>query len=321
MARDPYAVLGVEKSASQAEIKRRYRKIAKENHPDLKPGDADAESRFKAASQAYAILGDEDQRAKFDTGEIDAAGQERPPHHFYRPHAETGDGAKYYRHEAHGDFDDLGSVFEDLFGARAQRSGSGGQGFGGQGFGGQGYESGGTMRMRGADARYSLEIDFLEAARGATKRVTMPDGKALDIRIPPGLADGQTLRLKGKGMPGTGGADAGDALVTVGVRPHPHFTRAGDDIHLELPISLREAVLGAKVTVPTVSGNVTLTIPPNASSGTVLRLKGRGIGAGSQLVTLKVVLPKKADPALKTFLEENPAVAADDPRAGEGLAS
>lgn len=305
MANDPYDVLGVEKSASQAEIKRRYRTIAKDNHPDLKPGDSDAETRFKAASQAYAILGDEEQRAKFDSGEIDAAGQERPPHHFYRPHAESGDGAKYYRHEAHGDFNDLGSVFEDLFGDRARAGRTG--------------PSGRTVRMKGADTRYSLDVDFLEAASGATKRVTMPDGKALDIRIPPGLADGQSLRLKGKGMPGIGGADHGDALVTVAVRAHPHFTRKGDDIHLTLPINLREAVLGAKVTVPTVTGNVTLTIPPNTSTGAVLRLKGRGIGTGNQLVTLNVMLPKEDDPALKAFLEENPAVAADSPRDGGGF--
>ncbi len=314
MALDPYKVLGVGKDADQDEIKRKYREIAKKNHPDLNPGDEAAEARFKEASQAYDIVGDPEKRAKFDKGEIDASGQERPEQQYYRHYAESDPSGKYHRYETFSDIGDMGDVFDDLFGGR--RGARAGRGPGGAGAGG------GGIRMRGADARYQLTVDFLEAANGAKRRVTMPDGRNLDINIPKGLEDGQTLRLKGQGQPGIGGGPAGDALVTVSVTPHKHFERRGRDIHLTLPVTLREAVLGAKVKVPTIGGTVTLTIPEDSNTGDVLRLKGRGVApasgaAGDQLVTLKVVLPKKADDALKAFLRDRPDDA-EDPRAGMG---
>lgn len=313
MALDPYEVLDVAKDAPQDEIKRKYREIAKKNHPDLNPGDAAAEARFKEASQAYDILGDPERRAKYDSGEIDAGGQERPEPQFYRQYAEADPSGKYHRYETFSDFGDLGGVFDDLFGGRRGRP--------------RGSPGGGTeFRMRGVDARYHLTVDFLEAANGAKRRVTMPDGRSLDINIPKGLRDGQTLRLKGQGRPGMGGGAAGDALVTVTVEPHRFFERRGDDIHLVLPVTLHEAVLGARIKVPTIGGPVSLTIPANSNSGDVLRLKGRGVhpaggsseGApGDQYVTLKIVLPDTPDDALKAFLHDHPARDAD-PRKGMG---
>lgn len=300
MALDPYKLLGVSKDASQDEIKRKYREIAKKNHPDLNPGDAAAETRFKEANQAYDILGDAEKRAKFDRGEIDATGQERPEQQYYRQYAESDPSGKYHRRSSYSDMEGLGGVFDDLFGGRRGRRTSGG----------------GNIRMRGADARYQLTVGFMEAVNGAKRRVTMPDGRTLDINIPKGFKDGQTLRLKGQGQPGVGGGSAGDALVTVTVGPHPYFERRGDDIHVTLPITVHEAVLGAKVKVPTIGGAVTLTIPENANSGDVLRLKGRGVTpasgqAGDQYVSLKIVLPDQADDALKTFLREHPNTAFD----------
>lgn len=301
MAADPYQVLDIEKTASADEIKRKYREIAKKNHPDLNPGDAAAEARFKEASQAYDILGDEDKRAKFDRGEIDASGQERPEQHFYRQYAENDASGKYHRYETFGDAGDLGGVFDDLFGA------------------GRGRRGGGQIRMKGGDARYHLNVGFLEAAMGEKRRVTMPDGRAMDISIPRGLKDGQTLRLKGQGQPGIGGGPPGDAYVTITVDPHPHFERRGDDVHLTLPITLHEAVLGAKVTVPTIGGAVTLTVPENSNSGDTLRLKGRGIdpaggkSAGDQYVTLKIVLPSEPDSDLADYLRDHPGPP-QDPR-------
>ena len=304
MARDPYEVLGVAKSASDEEIKRQYRKIAKENHPDLHPGDPEAERRFKEASQAYDILGDDEKRARFDRGEIDASGQERPEAHFYRPYAESGSGAKYRHYENADEFADLGSVFDDLFGDH------------------RGAPGGGTrtyrefrVRRRGADVHYTLDIGFLDAAKGAARRVTMADGATLDLKIPAGTKDGQVLRLKGKGQPGQEGGESGDALVSVRVGSHPYFHRDGDDIHLTLPVSIREAVLGTKIRVPTIDGPVTMTVPPNSSSGDVLRLKGRGVRQGNQFVTLEIRTPSPPDAELKAFLEDNPDAGGGDPRA------
>jgi DnaJ-class molecular chaperone len=304
MARDPYQVLGIDKSASGEEIKRQYRKIAKENHPDLHPGDQEAERRFKEASQAYDILGDEEKRARFDRGEIDSSGQERPETHYYRPYAESGSGAKYRHYEDAGEFADLGSVFEDLFGDRRASPGGGTRTF---------HEF--RVRRRGADVHYTLDVGFLDAARGTDRRVTMADGTTLDLKIPAGTKDGQILRLKGKGQPGQEGGENGDALVSVRVGSHPWFRREGDDIHLTLPVSIREAVLGAKLRVPTIDGPVTMTVPANSSGGDVLRLKGRGVKQGNQFVTLQVQAPGTPDEKLKAFLEENPDVAGGNPRA------
>lgn len=287
--KDPYKTLNVSKTASADEIKSAYRGLAKKLHPDLNPGNAAIEQQFKEVSQAYGILGDPEKRRKFDAGQIDASGQETPwKGGYYRQHA--GDSAKYSRYDFGEDID-VGDIFSDLFGGRARR------------------QQQHSVRRKGADVSYAVDVDFLEAAAGATKRIRLGEGKTLDVRIPPGTEDGQSLRLKGQGMPGIGGAPAGDALIEVAVRAHPHFSREGTDITLTLPVSLQEAVLGAAITVPTVAGKVSMKIPAGSNTGTTLRLKGKGVpgrggnAAGDQFVRLEVVLPDRPDDELKRFVE------------------
>lgn len=285
MARDPYEVLGVAKAASADDIKKAYRKLVKQLHPDLHPGDNKAADRFKDVASAYGIVGDEAKRAKFDKGEIDAAGQERPEQRFYREYANQG-GARHYQSNA--GFEDLGGMsdlFSDLFGQAAAAG----------------------ANMRGRNVHYRLEVDFLTAALGGQQRITLPDGKQLGVTIPEGVADGQTLRLKGLGHPGRGSGPAGDALIEIHVRPHAAFERKGDDVASELPITIDEAVLGAKVEAPAISGRVMVTIPKGASSGQTLRLKGKGLKGkrgvvGDQLIRLRIVMPKAIDEELETFM-------------------
>jgi DnaJ-class molecular chaperone len=279
--KDPYETLGVEHSATEADIRKAYRKLAKLHHPDLNPGKAQAEERFKAISAAYALLSDPEQRGRFDRGEIDASGAEKPAaRQFYRDFADAA-GSDKYRPEAAFDPDDLANIFGQAFDRR----------------GGRGFAS------RGADAHYALSVDFMAAANGAVRRLTLPDGRTLDVTIPAGLQNGQVLRLQGQGMPGFGEGPPGDALIEVEVLPHPLFRRQGNDVLLEVPVTLKEAVLGAKIEVPTIKGPVSLTIPANATSGTRLRLKGRGFAGGHQYVDLKVMLPTQAEPELAAFLE------------------
>jgi DnaJ-class molecular chaperone len=297
--RDPYEVLGVERSATDAAITSAYRKLAKKHHPDVNPGKKDAEDTFKEIASAYALLSDKDKRARFDRGEIDASGQEKAPErNFYRGYGDDTGRTKYRTYSGHGagfDPDDLD--LDSIFGAFRQG-----------GFPGEG------SRARGADARYALSVDFIDAAKGAVRRLTLPDGNTLDVTIPAGLKDGQVLRLKGKGQPGFGGGAAGDALIEVSVAPHPVFRREGDDVIVEVPITLKEAVLGAKIAVPTLSGTVNVTVPPNSNSGRRLRLRGRGIKDGHQQVELKVVLPSEPEPELAAFLETWTPRDAEDPR-------
>jgi len=299
MADNPYQMLGVTADASDDEIKKAYRKLAKELHPDLNPGDAAAEERFKKISAAYGIIGDPDKRERFDKGEIDETGQERPEQQYYRQYADDGGGFRYHSTAGYDDFVDL----SDLFGGRGARQRGTAEGF----------------AMRGPDLRYHLEVDFLEAANGAKKRIMLPDGSALDLTVPKGLADGQTLRLKGKGAPGLGEGPPGDALVQVTVRPHAYFVREGDDVKMILPITIDEAVLGGQVDVPTISGKVSLKIPKGSSGGRILRLRGKGITdaksnkAGDQLVELRVVLPETIDPQLEEALSAWKAEHAYDP--------
>jgi DnaJ-class molecular chaperone len=299
MSEDLYATLGVSRDASPAEIKRHYRKLAKELHPDLNPDKPDVADRFKRVSAAYHILSDPERRGRYDRGEIDATGQERPQQHFYRDFAEDPGATRFYTREGFASEEELADVFADLFGGRTR---------------------GPRMRARGADLSYSLPVDFIEAAKGARKRVVM-DGRTLDVTIPAGVRDRQTLRLKGQGMPGFEGGPAGDAYVEVHIQPHAIFERKDNNVHMELPVSLAEAVLGGKVEVPTVDGPVAMTIPKGANTGTTLRLRGRGIvdpksgERGDQYVKLKVVLPKERDAALEDLVRAWAAEHPYDPRA------
>lgn len=308
MADDLYAALGLSKSASEAEIKKAYRRIAKADHPDLNPDPA-AMARFKAASSAYDLLKDAEQRRRYDANEIDEQGQERPQRRYYREHAEAA-GNPYARNYGFESDPDLSGVFSDLFGRR----GGGGAGAGPFGQGGPWGRAGG--QARGQDERYALTVDFLMAARGGKTRITLPDGNGLEVTIPKGVRDGQTIRLKGKGGAGVGGGPAGDAHLAVSVDEHPDFRREGDDIFLTLPITLDEAVLGGKVAVPTIDGPVNVTIPKGATTGQRLRLRGRGIKGADQQVDLKIVMPRQIDDALSRFMEEWRKDHAYDPRAG-----
>ncbi len=310
---DLYAVLGVARDATPEVIRKAYRALAKKNHPDLNPGDAAAEETFKNIQRANDILSDPEKRRQYDAGEIDAEGNETP-RHYYRQQASAGGEQPY--HSSAG-YEDIGDIFADLFREQNARGGAG-----------AGRGRGGNFRTRGADMRYTMEVSFLEAVNGAKRRVTMPDGKSLDITIPAGQRDGQVLRLRGKGAAGIGGGEAGDAYVEIHVAAHPLFERRGDDIHIDLPISLNEAVLGAKVKVPTATGTVAMTIPAGANTGTTLRLRGKGMPAGpagggnagragDQIVTLAVVLPDAPDDELKSFLTEWAERHPYDPRAGK----
>jgi DnaJ-class molecular chaperone len=305
MIDDPYAALGVERGASAEDIRKAYKRLARESHPDLNPGDTGAETRFKAASAAYDLLTDPDKRARFDRGEIDASGQERPERRFYREYAE-GPEATYHTSRGFEDID-LGDVFSDLFGQRGRTRQAG---------------AGGGFAMRGQDLQFGLEIGFLDAVFGASKRIVLPGGGPLEVTIPQGVGDGQTIRLRGKGAPGMGEGPPGDALVTITVAPHPVFRRVGDDIEIELPITLDEAVLGAKVEAPTIEGPVKLTVPKVASSGQVLRLRGRGVKRGEtrgeQRVRLRIVAPPVIDPELEAFFRSWRETHAYDPRKGMG---
>lgn len=293
MADDPYRILGVPASATQDEIRKAYRKLAKALHPDLHPGDDAKLAEFKAVSAAHDLLGDPEKRRRFDAGEIDASGQERPERQYYHHYAGQDAGRRYDPGgmgpgEGVAD-EELADLFAGLFGRR-----------GGGGAGGFARD----LHARGPDLRYHLEVDFIDTVQGARRSVTMPDGQAIEITIPPGLKDGQTLRLRGKGGPGIGQGGPGDALVTIAVRPHPVFTRAGDDIEMELPITFDEAVLGGKVEVPTVTGPVAMTVPKGVSSGHRLRLRGKGMpagkgNAGDQIVRLRIVLPDRIDEAME----------------------
>lgn len=275
---DPYEVLGVARNATDEEIRRAFRKLAKELHPDLNPQDKTASDRFKKVSAAYEILGDPPKRQLFDSGQIDARGEPR------RGYQQSGGGSHF------GGGFGFGDIFEEMFSSR---------------------RNGGAARTsfvrRGSDVRYTLEVDFVEAVTGVKKRVTLPEGGVLDLSVPEGVNDGQVLRLKGKGGPGAGGAEAGDALVEIKVRPHPKFRRVDNDIHLDLPVTIDEAVLGGKIEVGTINSRVQLTLPKGTSGGRVFRLKGKGVRnrqtgqTGDQLVTVRIVLPAEIDDELSYF--------------------
>ena len=297
---DPYKTLGLTSSASDAEIKKAYRKLVRTSHPDINPDDPQADTKFAAISAAYDLLKDPATRARYDAGEIDAAGHETPKHQYYRDFAGSAANPRGAQ-----DFEGMGA--DDIFAEFFRRRGAGSAAGGGQGF-----------AARGTDHAYALEVPFLDAARGGTARIALPGGEAMDVTIPEGLRDGQTLRLRGKGGEGFGAGPRGDALVTVSVQPHPVFRREGEDIHLTLPITIDEAVLGARVEVPTIGGTVALSVPAGSSSGRVMRLRGRGVtrakSRGDQLVELRIVAPKGGDAELAAFLEEWRKGRSDDPR-------
>jgi len=300
VSEDPYAVLGVKREATQEEIRKAYRQLAKKLHPDLNPGDKQAEEKFKQVSAAYDILGDDEKRARFDRGEIDASGAERPRERYYRDfHGAGAQDHAYANSGGFADFAESDDILREMF-ARG---------------GGQRQ-----FRLRGQDVLYRLPVEFLEAVNGASKRITMPDGgSTLDVVIPAGTRDRQVLRLRGKGGPGLNGGPPGDALVEIEVAPHAFFTRDGDDIHLELPVTLPEAVLGGQLDVPTPTGPVRMTVPKGANTGRVLRLRGKGVrrgekDSGDEYVTLKVVLPDEPDAELVDFAERWQAGKNQNPR-------
>lgn len=297
---DPYSTLGVPRNASEKDIKSAYRKLAKELHPDTNKNNPKAAERFSEVTHAYDLLSDKDKRARFDRGEIDGDGNPTGPF------GGGGFGGTQggFRHDGgfEGGFGgggpegiDIGDIFEGLFGGR------GGMG-GGMG-GGAGTRRG--PPPKGANVSYRLQVSFVDAAMRANQRITLSDGKTIDLKLPAGLENGQQMRLSGKGQPGPGGN--GDAIVTIEIGHHPFFEREGDNIRLDLPISLAEALHGAKVKVPTVDGAVMLTVAPGSSSGRTLRLKGKGFSRkdgtrGDQLVTLQIDLPAD-DMDLKARLE------------------
>jgi DnaJ-class molecular chaperone len=290
VAQDLYAELGVARGASADDIRKAFRKLAKELHPDRNPGDKKAEERFKRVSAAFDILGDPEKKTKYDRGEIDADGRETMRGFGGGPYQQGGGYGGFGGRFEGADFEDiLGEVF-------GSRSG---------GFGGGGHRG---FSARGADVRARLEIDLEDAIRGATKRIAFADGRTLDVTIPKGAAEGQVLRLRGQGQPGRSGA-AGDALVELVIRPHPLYRREGDDLHMDLPVSVPDAILGAKVDAPTPDGVVSLTVPKGSNSGRTLRLKGRGAAnpstgrRGDLFARLIVTLPETTDSELEQFAE------------------
>jgi DnaJ-class molecular chaperone len=302
--RDPYEVLGVSKGASEAEVKKAFRALAKKHHPDKHAGDAAAQKRFQEISAAYDILGDKDKRAQFDAGAI---GNDGNPKGFdprqgggFRQGSPFGFGAAPGggNRDFHFSFDDAGggetgSSFEDLL----------------AGMMGGGARRGQPRAARGEDFSAAVTVSLAEAVAGGTRRVIMANGEQIDVKIPTGVKDGQTIRVKGRGGAGRGGAPNGDVLLQVAVAPHPFITRDGNDLRMDLPVTLKEAVAGGKVTVPTLSGALALTVPAGSNTGSVLRLKGKGVSAhgkedaGDLYVRLVIFLPEAPDAALKAFVE------------------
>ena len=299
---DPYSTLGVARTASEKEIKSAYRKLAKELHPDRNKDNPKAAEKFSDVTKAYDLLSDKDKRAQFDRGEIDADGNPANPFAGMgggfsgRPGGFGGGGQRGFRPEdfqgVGGDDMDLSDLFDGLFGGGSRRRASGGPGGMGGGFGSQRRPP--PPPRKGADIHYRLAVPFVDAATRKDQRITLADGKTIDLKLPAGVEDGTQMRLKGKGQEGAGGP--GDGLVMVEVDSHPFYKRDGDNIRMDLPLTLDEALRGAKVKCPTVDGPVMLTIKPGTDGGTVMRLKGKGWskkagGRGDQLVTLEIQMP------------------------------
>lgn len=297
MANDPYNELGVSRGASADEVRRAFRKLAKQLHPDKNPGDKAAEERFKRISAAFDLLGDADKRKKFDRGEIDADGRETARGYAGGDPFGRGGGSGAGPGMGGAQFEgvDLNDILGEMFGGRGAAQPGFRSAFGG-------------ASAKGADLRARLEIDLEESIRGGPKRIAFSDGRTIDVTIPKGAVDGQVLRLKGQGSPGRGGS--GDALIELAVRAHPVFRREGEGLVMDLPISAPDAILGAKIQAPTPDGPVTLTVPKGSNGGSTLRLKGRGLpdsrtGArGDLLARLQIMLPDAPDPELERFAEQ-----------------
>ncbi|ALV25758.1 DnaJ C-terminal domain-containing protein [Pannonibacter phragmitetus] len=310
--KDPYSVLGVTKTASEADIKRAFRKLAKQYHPDQNANDPNAQARFSEINQAYEIVGDKEKRQKFDRGEIGADGKPRFQAHGFEGFDGFREGSA--RGGAGGGF--TGGAFDDIlndilggFGARRGGAGAGpGAGAGARGFAGDpGAARGGAPRA-GQTAEMIALVTVEELGRDGKTRVTLPNGKTIDMKIPAGTVEGDKIRLRGQGQPGVNGGPAGDAVIEIRLKPHKLFAVRGNDLHLDLPLALYEAVLGAKVRTPLLDGAAYLTIPPGSSSGKTMRLKGKGLptkngGHGDLLVRLEIVLPPHADEELETLMK------------------
>ncbi|WP_198370168.1 DnaJ C-terminal domain-containing protein [Roseomonas rosulenta] len=302
MAADPYETLGVSRDATPETIKQAYRKLARQHHPDLNPGKPDAEARFKAVAAAHDLLSDPDKRARFDRGEIDAEGQEQRPAGGYRHYAEDMAGTRY---GTRGDGPTPDDIFAEFFEARRRAQ---------------------AAPRRGDDESYRLAVPFLSAVAGSTEVLTLPDGRTLSVKIPPGVETGQVLRLRGQGGAGWQGGPAGDALIELQVQDHPLYRRDGNDLRMDLPVTLREAVLGGQVDVPTPFGPLRVTLPPHSDTGRQVRLRGKGVAAhgtraaGDLFLVLRVVIGPP-DAALDAFLRDWTPEHPTDPRAGmEGQA-
>jgi DnaJ-class molecular chaperone len=303
VTRDPYEVLGVPRGAGADDIRKAFRKLAKKHHPDANPGDKASEERFKQVSGAFDLLGDPAKRRRFDAGEIDADGRE-----VFRGFGGPGQGGPSGGGAGGFDASDFSDILGEMFGRRGGRGGP-------RGGGGAGPGAGPGFAARGPDVRARLEIDLEEAILGGKKRISFQDGRTLDVTIPPGAADGQTLRLRGHGEPGRGGK--GDALIELSIRPHPVFRKENEQLVMDLPVSIPDAVLGGRVQAPTPDGPVSLTVPRGATSGQSLRLKGKGLAdsrgvRGDLLARIQVMLPEGPDPQLEAFAarwrEERPYV-------------
>lgn len=300
--RDPYEVLGVPRNAGEADIKKAFRALAKKHHPDKHAGDAAAQKKFQEISAAYDILGDKDKRAQFDSGAIGPDGNPRgfDPRGGFRQGAPFGFGAGGGggNRDFHFSFEEAaggGSTFEDLFASMMGGGARRGQA--------------GARAARGGDFSAAVTVSLAEAVAGGTRRVVMQNGEQLDVKIPAGVKDGQTIRIKGRGGAGRGGAPNGDVLLQVSVAPHPFIVRDGVHLRMDLPVTLKEAVAGGKVPVPTLAGTLSLTVPEGSNTGTTLRLKGKGVPAhgkeeaGDLFVRLVVTLPDKPDQALRGFVD------------------
>jgi DnaJ-class molecular chaperone len=289
--KDPYDILGVDRNASDAEIKKAFKQLARKYHPDLHPDDKKSEAMFKEVASAHDLLKDKEKRRRFDAGEIDAMGAEQPQYQYYKDYAGADPNISHAAQDGFTNNEELEEFLAKAFGADP---------------------TGGAhaFRARGQDLSYVLPVTFIDAAKGAINTVNLPDGKTLKVTIPEGAEDRQMLRLKGQGMPGFDGGDPGDAYVELHVEPHPYFKRKDDNIHLEVPVDLQEAVLGAQIEVPTISGTIKVKVPKNSNTGTTLRLKEKGIRnrkskhKGYQYISLKVVLPQNDEPKLTEFLKK-----------------